>query len=140
MMMATDPIGTYRRLPLAPHQMRHRLTRTGDAIVLCHVGVPHLSRDDWSLKIDGLVQRPMVLRLDHLRRYQSCEIASVHQCAGNPMHPLEPTQRVCTTALRYALIPNPYPTSASDEKRDHLANSAAASSATLSAPFGKTPS
>lgn len=90
-----DPTDTYRRLPLAPHQMQDRLTRAEDAIVLCHVGVPHLIREDWSLTIDGLVQRPMTLRFDDLQRYDETEITSVHQCAGNPMQPLEPTQRVC---------------------------------------------
>jgi DMSO/TMAO reductase YedYZ molybdopterin-dependent catalytic subunit len=93
--VSVNPTGTYRRIPLAPHQMRDRLTRTEDAIVLCHVGLPHLARDDWSLTIDGLVQHPMTLHFDDLRRYQNCEITSVHQCAGNPMQPLEPTQRVC---------------------------------------------
>jgi DMSO/TMAO reductase YedYZ molybdopterin-dependent catalytic subunit len=93
--VSVNPTGIYRRLPLAPHQMRDRLTRTEDAIVLCHVGVPHLVRDDWSLTINGLVQHPMTLHFDDLRRYQSCELTSVHQCAGNPMQPLEPTQRVC---------------------------------------------
>ncbi len=93
--VAVNPTGTYRRIPLAPHQMNDRLTRTEDAIVLCHVGVPHVARDEWSLTIDGLVQHPMTLHFDDLRRYQYCEITSVHQCAGNPMQPLEPTQRVC---------------------------------------------
>jgi DMSO/TMAO reductase YedYZ molybdopterin-dependent catalytic subunit len=93
--VSVNPTGTYRRIPLAPHQMRDRLTRTEDAIVLCHVGLPHLARDDWSLTIDGLVQHPMTLHFDDLRRYQNCEITSVHQCAGNPMQSLEPTQRVC---------------------------------------------
>lgn len=93
--VSVNPTGTYRRIPLAPHQMRDRLTRTEDAIVLCHVGLPHLARDDWSLTIDGLVQHPMTLHFDDLRRYQNCEITSVHQCAGNPMQSLEPTQRLC---------------------------------------------
>ena len=75
--------------------MRDRLTRAEDAIVLCHVGVPHLTRNDWSLTIDGLVQLLMTLHFDDLHRYRRCEITSVHQCAGNPMQPFEPTQRVC---------------------------------------------
>jgi DMSO/TMAO reductase YedYZ molybdopterin-dependent catalytic subunit len=90
--VSVNPTGTYRRIPLAPHQMRDRLTRTEDAIVLCHVGVPHLAREDWSLTIDGLVQHPTTLHFDDLRRYQTFELTSVHQCAGNPM---QPTQRVC---------------------------------------------
>ena len=34
-----EPHGFFRRIPLAPHQLQDRLTRTEDAIVLCHLGV-----------------------------------------------------------------------------------------------------
>jgi DMSO/TMAO reductase YedYZ molybdopterin-dependent catalytic subunit len=90
-----EPKGFFRRLPLAPHQMRDRVTRTEDAIVLCHLGVPRLDRDAWSLTIDGLVERPLTLRFDDLARYPKTEVASFHQCAGSPLQPREPTQRVC---------------------------------------------
>jgi DMSO/TMAO reductase YedYZ molybdopterin-dependent catalytic subunit len=75
--------------------MRDRLTRSEDAIVLCHMGVPRLERNDWSLSIDGLVERPMTLRFGDLGRYRKAEVASVHQCAGSPLQPFEPTRRVC---------------------------------------------
>lgn len=32
-----DPQGPLKRDPLAPHQMRGRLTRTQDVLVLCHL-------------------------------------------------------------------------------------------------------
>ena len=53
-----DPQGTLKRDPLAPHQMRERLTPMQQGIVLCHLGVPRLERDRWSLTIDGLVEHP----------------------------------------------------------------------------------
>ena len=90
-----DPVGFYRRVPLAPHQLQDRLTRTDDTIVLCHLGVPRLDQTEWSLKIDGLVERPLTLSFDDLRRYPKVEIASIHQCAGSPLQPLEPTRRIC---------------------------------------------
>jgi DMSO/TMAO reductase YedYZ molybdopterin-dependent catalytic subunit len=90
-----DPHQFFRRLPLVPHQMRDRLTRTEDAIVLCHLGVPRLAREDWSLTIDGLVASPLTLAFADLARFPKAEVVSVHQCAGSPMQPAEPTQRVC---------------------------------------------
>jgi DMSO/TMAO reductase YedYZ molybdopterin-dependent catalytic subunit len=90
-----DPQGPFMRHPLAPHQMRDRLTRAEDAIVLCHLGVPRLEIDQWSLAIDGMVERPRTLRFDDLLRYPKTELASVHQCCGSPFEPLKPTRRVC---------------------------------------------
>jgi DMSO/TMAO reductase YedYZ molybdopterin-dependent catalytic subunit len=90
-----DPHKFFRRLPLAPHQMRDRLTRAEDAIVLCHLGVPRIARQDWSLTIDGLVAAPQALTFEDLTRFPKFELTSFHQCAGSPMHPREPTRRVC---------------------------------------------
>jgi DMSO/TMAO reductase YedYZ molybdopterin-dependent catalytic subunit len=90
-----DPRGYFRRIPLTPHQMRDRRTRTQDAIVLCHLGIPRLDRDTWTLTIDGLVARPLALRFGDLLRYPKAEVASFHQCAGSPLQPFEPTRRVC---------------------------------------------
>jgi DMSO/TMAO reductase YedYZ molybdopterin-dependent catalytic subunit len=90
-----EPNTFFRRIPLAPHHMRDRITRTDDAIVLCHLGVPRLEREQWSLTIDGLVERPLTLRFDDLLRYPKAELTSFHQCAGSPLQPFEPTRRVC---------------------------------------------
>jgi DMSO/TMAO reductase YedYZ molybdopterin-dependent catalytic subunit len=90
-----DPPGPFKRHALAPHHMRDRLTRTPDVFVQCHLGVPRLERDRWSLTIDGMVERPCTLRFDDLVRYPKTEVASVHQCCGSPLAPFEPTRRVC---------------------------------------------
>ena len=90
-----DPQQFFRRLPLAPHQMRDRLTRVEDAIVLCHLGVPRIALEDWLLVIDGLVASPLTLTFADLARLPRFEVTSVHQCAGSPLQPTEPTQRVC---------------------------------------------
>jgi|SRR5580704_8728430 DMSO/TMAO reductase YedYZ molybdopterin-dependent catalytic subunit len=89
-----DPHAFFRRLPLAPHQMRDRVTRREDVIVLCHLGVARLDAAEWSLIIDGLVDRPRTLRLADLLARPKAEVTSVHQCAGSPLQPAEPTQRV----------------------------------------------
>ncbi len=90
-----DPHQFVRRIPLAPHQMQDRITPVKDAIVLCHLGVPRLPREHWTLTIDGLVARPRTLSFDDLARYDKKSVTSVHQCAGSPLQPFEPTQRVC---------------------------------------------
>jgi DMSO/TMAO reductase YedYZ molybdopterin-dependent catalytic subunit len=90
-----DPQNPFMRIPLAPHQMRDRRTRTQDAIVLCHLGVARLERDEWSLAIDGLVERPLTLSFGDLMRYPKTEVTSFHQCAGSPLAPLEPKRRIC---------------------------------------------
>jgi DMSO/TMAO reductase YedYZ molybdopterin-dependent catalytic subunit len=90
-----DPQGFFRRLPLAAHQLRDRVTRVEDVIVLCHLGVPRLEIDDWSLTIDGLVEHACTFGFAELKHYPKAEITSVHQCAGSPLQPYEPSQRVC---------------------------------------------
>jgi DMSO/TMAO reductase YedYZ molybdopterin-dependent catalytic subunit len=99
-----DPQGPFKRDPLAPHQMRDRLTRTQDVFVQCHLGVPRIERDRWSLTIDGMVERPRTLRFDDLARYPTTEITSVHQCCGSPFAPFAPTRRVCNVRWRGARL------------------------------------
>ena len=77
-----EPHGFFRRIPLAPHQMRDSRTRTEDAIVLCHLGVPRLARDGWTLTVDGLVGRPLAIRFDDLMRHPQsgdCELPSMRR-------------------------------------------------------------
>ncbi len=67
-------------------------------IVLCHLGVPRIDHSEWTLRVDGLVERPLQLTYGDLARYRSFEVASVHQCAGSPLQPQEPTRRICNVA------------------------------------------
>src|SRR5262245_11499742 len=90
-----DPHRPFMRDPVPPHRMRDRLTRTEDLFILCHLGVPRIERDQWSLTIDGVVERPLTLRLEDLLRYPKTELTTVHQCCGSPLAPLEPKRRVC---------------------------------------------
>ena len=89
-----DPREPLMRHPLAPHQLRDRLTRTEDAIVLCHLGVPRLRLDEWSLTLDGMVKHRRTLSFADLKRYPKVELSAVHNCCGSPFAPLEPTRRV----------------------------------------------
>jgi DMSO/TMAO reductase YedYZ molybdopterin-dependent catalytic subunit len=95
-----DPAGFFRRIPLEPHQLVERITPAKDIIVLCHLGVPRLSADSWSLTIDGLVSHPSRLSFADLLRYPKHRVTSFHQCAGSPLAPREPTRRI--TNVRWA--------------------------------------
>jgi DMSO/TMAO reductase YedYZ molybdopterin-dependent catalytic subunit len=90
-----EPAGFFRRIPLSPHQMQARWTPTADMIVLCHMGVPRLDAAQWSLTVDGLVERPARLGIAELTSYPRHTVASFHQCAGSPLEPFEPTRRIC---------------------------------------------
>jgi DMSO/TMAO reductase YedYZ molybdopterin-dependent catalytic subunit len=90
-----DPTGPVVRHPLQPHQLVERTTPTEDTIVLCHVDVPRLDAADWTLSIDGLVRRPLRLTFADLLARPRVEIASIHQCCGNPLRPGVPTRRIC---------------------------------------------
>lgn len=88
-----DPAGFHRRIPLTPERMLARITPTRDMIVLCHLGVPRLDAAHWSLTVDGLVERPLQLGLADLARFPARRLEAVHQCAGSPLAPRQPTRR-----------------------------------------------
>jgi DMSO/TMAO reductase YedYZ molybdopterin-dependent catalytic subunit len=90
-----DPSGPFGRHPLEPHQLVDRVTRIKDTIVLCHLGVPRIDPDDWSLSVGGLVRRPLRLTLGDIKRRPRVEITSFHQCCGSPLKPQMPTRRIC---------------------------------------------
>jgi DMSO/TMAO reductase YedYZ molybdopterin-dependent catalytic subunit len=93
-MVKMEQARALQRFPLTPAQLVDRRTRVEDAIVLCHLGVAQLTRDEWSLVVHGLVERSITLHFDDLVRYPKLELASVHQCCGSPFAPFEPTRRV----------------------------------------------
>jgi sulfane dehydrogenase subunit SoxC len=90
-----NPDTFHRRIPLLPHQMADRVTPADAVIVLCHLGVPHIAASDWSLQIDGLVSRPKILTFAELLAFPKHSVETVHQCAGSPLAPTEPTRRIC---------------------------------------------
>jgi DMSO/TMAO reductase YedYZ molybdopterin-dependent catalytic subunit len=88
-------VGLHRRLGLRPDQQHDRATKTQDAIVLCHLGIPRIDPQRWSLTIDGMLKTPLSLTLDQLRQRPGINITAVHQCAGSPLEPEIPARRIC---------------------------------------------
>lgn len=66
--------------------------------MLCHLGVPRLERDRWTMIVDGLAARQLTIRFADLLRYPKVELTSFHQCAASPLQPHEPTRRICNIA------------------------------------------
>ena len=58
--------------------------------VRCHTYTPQVSMSEWSLKIDGKVDRPTTLTLDDLKKLPRVELVSVLECAGNGRRFYEP--------------------------------------------------
>jgi DMSO/TMAO reductase YedYZ molybdopterin-dependent catalytic subunit len=90
-MMEMIERGTYRSVPRKISQLKSFVTPESDLFVLAHLGIPSLSRDDWSLSVTGMMTTPLVLRFGDLATFQTCEVTSFHKCAGNPIRPAEPT-------------------------------------------------
>ena len=45
--------------------------------VRCHTYTPKVNLSEWSLKIDGVVERPMTLTMDDLKKLPRVELAGV---------------------------------------------------------------
>ncbi|HEX5320490.1 MAG TPA: molybdopterin-dependent oxidoreductase [Stellaceae bacterium] len=86
--------GTYRRVPLAPHQRVDRITPTESCFVLAHMGVPRVAAEGWSFRVEGLVRNPLTVDLAALKAMPQTEIESFHQCAGAPKRADLPMRRV----------------------------------------------
>jgi sulfite oxidase len=51
--------------------------------VRCHTYTPKVNLSQWSLKIDGVVEHPLTLTMDDLKKLPRVELVGVLECAGN---------------------------------------------------------
>jgi DMSO/TMAO reductase YedYZ molybdopterin-dependent catalytic subunit len=58
--------------------------------VRCHTYTPKVNLSDWSLKIDGVVEKPMTLTMADLKKLPRVELVGVLECAGNGRSFYEP--------------------------------------------------
>ena len=81
-----SPDTTFRhRVPI--HALVDPVTSNADHFVLAHFGVPRIALADWSLHVDGMVDRPARLVLDDLRRFPRRAVETFFKCAGFPDDP-----------------------------------------------------
>jgi len=94
-----DPPTPFKRLgPVSG--LKEFVTPTERVHVLAHLGVAQVDPEQWELRIDGLVERPLVLDLDELLRFPARELAAVFECYGNPLQPDLPTRSVANVVWR----------------------------------------
>jgi sulfite oxidase len=72
--------------------------------VRCHTYTPKVNLSDWSLKIDGKVDRPITLTLADLKKLPRVDLVGVLECAGNGRSFYEP--RVAGTQWAFGSVGN----------------------------------
>jgi len=85
---------------VTPADLGNDVTDDAALFVLAHVGVPEVLESEWALEICGLVDRPVSLSLNDLKRYPQLEIEAIHKCAGNPFEPTEPSRQIANVVWR----------------------------------------
>src|SRR5919199_917236 len=70
--------------------LRWPLTPVGLHYLLIHYDIPQVDPAEWSLRVDGLVERPLTLTLEELRARPAREVVATMECAGNGRARLEP--------------------------------------------------
>ncbi|MGH3362058.1 MAG: sulfite oxidase [Nocardioides sp.] len=70
--------------------LRYDLTPHGLHYVLTHYDIPYVDEADWTLEIDGLVDRPRSWDLAALRELPRHTVTVTMECAGNGRAVLEP--------------------------------------------------
>ena len=72
--------------------------------VRCHTLIPEVKLGDWKLEIAGLVEKPITLTLDDLKKLPRVEMESVLECAGNGRSFYQP--RVAGAQWRFGSVGN----------------------------------
>ncbi len=109
--------------------------------VRCHTYTPKVNESEWSLKIDGVVERPMTLTMADLKKLPRVELVGVLECAGNGRSFYQP--RVAGTQWAFGSVGNGRWTGV--RLRDVLQKAGIKSSATeilfdgADVPLGKMP-
>jgi DMSO/TMAO reductase YedYZ molybdopterin-dependent catalytic subunit len=70
--------------------LREPITPVGLHYLLIHYDIPSVDPETWRLAVDGLVERPLELGLQELRRRPRIEVVSTMECAGNGRAKLDP--------------------------------------------------
>lgn len=69
-------------------------TPLDDVFVRKHMGVPDIDVSDWTLVVEGLVERPLRLDLDAVIALGTERLPAFHECFGSPFAPDVPTRAV----------------------------------------------
>ena len=72
--------------------------------VRCHTYTPEVKLSEWKLSIDGVVDNPVTLTMDDLRKLPHVDLVGVIECAGNGRAFYQP--RVAGTQWEYGSVGN----------------------------------
>lgn len=76
------------------HALDSWITPEDDLFLVTHMGFLEIDSEHWHLDVDGLVDKPMRLRLADLQAMPQREFMSFHECAGSPLAPTVAKRRV----------------------------------------------
>jgi len=94
-----DPPTPFKRLgPVS--RLKDFITPTEDVHALAHLGVARVDPEQWQLRIDGMVERPLVFDLEELLRFPARELSAVFECYGNPLEPDVAARSVANVSWR----------------------------------------
>ncbi len=79
--LTADPISSISFSPL--HSLKGIITPNGLIFERYHGGVPTINPDEHRLMIHGLVERPLILTMDELRRFPSVSEIKFIECPAN---------------------------------------------------------
>jgi len=77
-----------RGMPL--EGLHYPITPTGMHYLLVHFDIPFVDANDWCLDVTGLVDRPVSLGLDEIKRRRRVTMPVTMECAGNGRALLDP--------------------------------------------------
>lgn len=94
--------GLVIKFPQRPHGLIESITPLDGIFTVAHFGIPDIdldgSIDGWTIQVDGLVRRPMLLTLDDLLRRPKRTVVSVPECAGNPLKPKQAVRGIANVS------------------------------------------
>ena len=94
-----DPSTPFKRRG-SVSRLRDFITPTEDVHVLAHLGVARVDPEQWELRLDGMVERPLVFDREQLMKLPARELTAVFECYGNPLEPEAPTRSVVNIVWR----------------------------------------
>lgn len=98
---AMQPVGFQLRDSPPASELADFITDDSKLFQVSHMGLAQVEREQWVLRIDGMVERPLLLDWDALQALPFVELTSVHECFGSPLKPpLEPLVRVGNVVWR----------------------------------------
>jgi DMSO/TMAO reductase YedYZ molybdopterin-dependent catalytic subunit len=90
-----DPSGFFIRHPPPPHELDTFITPDGNLFQTIHMGAAVVDSTSYKIVIDGLVERPLAVTLEELKRMPQVSFTAFHECYGSPLKsPTKPCMRI----------------------------------------------